>query len=91
MYYRIKSKEIQDINIFISNEDNKQIKLFKDTPTIVKLIIKSQSKMDFTSNLIVSSKALPPHHSTINIHYLELHYHRMKYFSQSHRKFPYQV
>ena len=60
MYYRIKSNEIQDINIFISNEDSKQIKLFKDTPTIVKLIIKSQSKMDFTSNLRVSSKALPP-------------------------------
>ena len=57
IYYRIKLDQIQDISIFISDKDNKQIQLFKDTPTILKLVIRSQTEMNFTSNLRVSNKA----------------------------------
>ena len=56
-YYKLKGNEIQDISIRISDKDYNQLSLFEGIPTITKLIIKSQVKMDFTSNLRVSSKA----------------------------------
>ena len=45
--------EIQVINIFISDKYSREIQLFKDTPTIVKLI-SHKSYMDFTSSVRVS-------------------------------------
>ena len=61
-YYKIRGTEIQNITIRISDKDYNQLILFDGIPTIVKLIIKSQVKMDFTSNLRVSSKALGTSH-----------------------------
>ena len=56
-YFRIRSNEIQDISIFISDKNYNQVQLLRDIPTFVKLIIKSQFSMDFTSNLRVSNRA----------------------------------
>ena len=56
-YYKLKGNEIQDISIRISDKNYNQLQLFEGIPTIIKLIIKSQVKMDFTSNVRVSSKA----------------------------------
>ena len=40
----------------MSDKDYNQRDLFKGIPTIVKLVIKSKVKMDFTSNLRMSNK-----------------------------------
>ena len=56
-FYKLRGNEIDTINIKISDKDYNQLDLFKGIPTIVKLVIKSKGKMDFTSNLRVSSKA----------------------------------
>ena len=45
------------MNIKISDKNFTQLDLFKGIPTIVKLVIKLKVKMDFTSNLRLSSKA----------------------------------
>ena len=55
-YYKLRGNEIQDISIHISDKEYNQLNLFKGIPTILKLVIKSQPVMDFTSNLRVSSK-----------------------------------
>lgn len=39
-YYRIKTNEIQDITIFISDKNYQQFVFFKDIPTIIKLVVK---------------------------------------------------
>ena len=57
-FYKLRGNEIQDINIRVSDKDYKQLNLFPGIPTIIKLIIRSEVKMDFTSNLRVSSRAL---------------------------------
>ena len=57
IYYKLRSNEIQHINIRILDKDYNQVRLYKDTPTIVKLIIKSDVEMDFTRNLRVSNSA----------------------------------
>ncbi len=56
-YYKLKGNEIQDISIRISDKNYNQLQLFEGIPTVINLIIKSQVKMDFTSNVRVSSKA----------------------------------
>ena len=56
-FYKLRGNEIDTVNIKISDKDYNQLDLFKGIPTIVKLVIKSKVKMDFTSNLRVSSKA----------------------------------
>ena len=56
-FYKLRGNEIDSINIKISDKDYNQLNLFQGIPTIVKLVIKSKIRMDFTSNLQVTSKA----------------------------------
>lgn len=56
-FYKLRGDEIDILNIQISDIDYNQLDLFKGITTIVKLVIKSKIKIDFTSNLCVSSKA----------------------------------
>ena len=56
-FCKLRGNGIDTINMEISDKDYNQLDLFKGIPTIVKLVIKSKGKMDFTSNLRVSRKA----------------------------------
>ena len=58
VFYKIRANEIHDIDIFISDRNHNQLNLLAGIPTIVKLILKSDSVMDFTSNFSVSNRAL---------------------------------
>ena len=41
VYHKVQGNEIQDIDIFISDKSNKQLKLLEGVPTIVKFILKT--------------------------------------------------
>ena len=56
-FHKLRGNEIDTIKIEITDKNYSQLDVFKGIPTIVKLVIKSKIKMDFTSNLRVSSKA----------------------------------
>ena len=69
----MQGNEVEDIDIFISEKNNKQLKLLKGVQTIVKLILKTEADMDFTLNLRVSNQALsvsnfPNRNSLFRVH-----------------------
>ena len=55
--FKILDSEIQNIDIVLKEKGNNQLKLFTDTPTLVKLLIKSEKGMPGITNLRISSDA----------------------------------
>ena len=56
-FFKILDSEIQNIDIVLKEKGNNQLKLFTDTPTLVKLLIKSEKGMPGITNLRISSDA----------------------------------
>ena len=56
-FFKILDSEVQNIDIILKEKSAKQLKLFYDTPTLVKLIIKSENGMPGISNIRISSNA----------------------------------
>ena len=75
----------------ISDKDYNQLDLFKGIPTIVKVVIKSKVKMDFTSNLRVSSKASGMSRFNNKNPHFRVAFHLMMFFKQKNLNFQLQV
>ena len=56
-FFKILDSEVQNIDIVLKEKSTKQLKLFYDTPTLVKLLIKSEKGMPGISNIRISSNA----------------------------------
>ena len=56
-FFKILDSEIQNIDIVLKEKGNNQLKLFTDTPTLVKLLIKSEKGMPGITNIRISSDA----------------------------------